>query len=232
MEEYVDCIHLFDTVAEFNTAYTGSSYAEPWVSFTMENSAVSFNFTMPAVDLGLPSGLLWAGCNLGAKTPEGYGDFYAWGEIEPNKATAYTWNNYRFGPDTALTKYNTTDGKTILDPEDDAAHVVLGGNWRMPTIGECRELMQNCTSAWTRINGIQGVLFTSTANTNTIFFPEAGYMDTNGRMGLNTYFDIWCSNRSETNAYSYYMYGAEGRIYDGSNGDRYLGFSIRGVINK
>jgi hypothetical protein len=109
------------------------------------------------VDLGLPSGLLWATCNIGAKHPEDYGYYFAWGETEPKDV--YNWHTYKYAyldTDTTfvLTKYcdfpeNGKDGfvdnKYVLDPEDDAAQVIWGGGWRMPTIYEIQELMDNCS---------------------------------------------------------------------------------------
>ena len=104
------------------------------------------------VDLGLPSGLKWATCNVDATTPEEYGGYYAWGETEEKEN--YCWNTYKWCNDSlsTLTKYCTddsygiiVDNKTILDPEDDVAHVKWGGSWRMPTIDEYKELIYNCS---------------------------------------------------------------------------------------
>ena len=83
------------------------------------------------VDLGLPSGTIWAAWNVGASSLEEYGDYYAWGETKPKDK--YTWNTYKFGTKDNLIYYNKKDGKTILDPEDDVAHIVLGGKWHIPT---------------------------------------------------------------------------------------------------
>lgn len=153
-----------------------------------------------AIDLGLPSGLKWASFNLGATKPEEYGDYYAWGETEPyyssqdpltwkeGKEAGYHWASYKWcnGEANKLTKYcpanwasywdgaGIPDGKTVLDLEDDAAYVNLGGNWRMPTDDEWTELRKNCTWSWTTQNGVDGYLVTG-PNGNSIFFPDAGY---------------------------------------------------------
>ena len=135
------------------------------------------------VDLGLPSGTLWATCNVGASAPEEYGDYFAWGETEPKDY--YDWSTYKWcnGIYTTLTKYCTnsdygyngfTDGKTELDPEDDAAYVNWGSSWRMPSLEQQAELYENCSSVWTTMNGVNGCLFTG-PNGNTIFLPAAGY---------------------------------------------------------
>ena len=133
-----------------------------------------------AIDMGLS--VKWASFNLGATKPEEYGDYYAWGETGPKED--YAWSTYKWcmGANYTLTKYCTdsyygyngfTDGKTVLDPEDDAAHVNLGGKWRMPTDDEWTELNENCTWSWTTQNGVNGYLVTG-PNGNSIFLPAAG----------------------------------------------------------
>ena len=132
------------------------------------------------VDLGLPSGLKWASFNLGASSPEDYGDYYAWGETKPK--SNYSWETYMWcnGSYVSLTKYNTmfshgtVDNKTVLDADDDVAHVKLGGRWRMPTDAEWAELRDNCTWTRTTLNGINGWLVTSNKNGASIFLPAAG----------------------------------------------------------
>ena len=127
------------------------------------------------VDLGLPSGLKWATCNVGATTPEAYGNYYAWGEIKPKET--YSWDTYNFTADsgTTFTKYNATDGKTTLDPDDDVAATDWGGNWRMPTDDEWKELIDSCTQTWTTLNGINGYEIKSKINGNSIFLPATGF---------------------------------------------------------
>ena len=132
------------------------------------------------VDLGLPSGLKWATCNVGATKPEGYGGYYAWGETEEKEN--YDWSTYKWckGSSSTMTKYcthsnyGTVDNKTVLDLEDDVAHVKWGGSWRMPTAEELLELIDNCAWMWTTLNGVKGCRLTSKINGNTIFFPAAG----------------------------------------------------------
>ena len=131
------------------------------------------------VDLGLS--VKWATCNVGANSPEEYGDYFAWGETKPKDS--YKWSTYKWcnGSKDKLTKYckesyyGRVDNKTVLDLVDDAAHVNLGGAWRMPTKEEIRELKDNCTWTWTTQNGVNGYLVTSKKNDNSIFLPAAGY---------------------------------------------------------
>ncbi len=135
------------------------------------------------VDLGLPSGTLWATCNVGANAPEEYGDYFAWGETAPKDY--YDWGTYKWcnGSSTTLTKYCTksdygyngfVDNKTEFDPEDDAAYVNWGSSWRMPSVEQIQELCENCTWTWTQRNGVNGQLVTG-PNGNTMFLPAAGY---------------------------------------------------------
>ena len=135
------------------------------------------------VDLGLPSGTLWATCNIGATTPEGYGDYFAWGETEPKDY--YEWSTYKYcneGNWTGLTKYCSSnsfgylhfiDDLTVLEAVDDAATANWGSGWCMPTEDQWEELCQNTSNSWTTQNGINGRLFTA-SNGNTLFLPAAG----------------------------------------------------------
>ena len=129
-----------------------------------------------AIDLGLS--VKWASWNVGATTPEGYGYHYAWGETtvhwsDSGYESNYKWSDYsKYNTKTA---YGPVDNNTELDPEDDAAHVNWGGNWRMPTREEWTELMENCTWTWVTENGVAGYEGISKLNNNRIFFPAAGY---------------------------------------------------------
>lgn len=134
------------------------------------------------VDLGLPSGTLWATCNVGADTPEGFGDYFAWGETQPK--TTYNWSTYKWcnGDRYKLTKYchdasygnnGFTDNLTILEASDDAATANWGSGWGMPSREAIDELVQYTTYEKTTVNGVIGMRFTGT-NGNSIFMPYAG----------------------------------------------------------
>lgn len=129
------------------------------------------------VDLGLS--VKWAKCNLGAEKPSDYGDYYAWGETEPK--TFYSWSTYKWMPSGKdepkfITKYNTTDGKTVLDAEDDAATVKLGSPWRMPTKEEFQELLNKCATVSVKSDVMNGLKVIA-PNGNSIFLPSAGVYD-------------------------------------------------------
>lgn len=131
------------------------------------------------VDLGLPSGNLWAKCNLGASAPEAYGDYYAWGETKPKKE--YTYPNHKWykegAPSLGFTKYNNEDGKLTLEDEDDAVIQNLGNGWRTPTLADFRELTNQkyTTIKKTTLNGVAGYQITSKRNKKSIFIPFAGF---------------------------------------------------------
>ena len=135
------------------------------------------------VDLGLPSGLLWATCNVGAATAADDGNYYAWGETEPK--SYYGSSTYKYGTSyNNPTEYNSSDGKTTLDKEDDAAYVNWGSSCRIPTNDEFGELLNssNCTWTWTRKttssgSSVNGYQVTSVKNGNSIFLPASGYRD-------------------------------------------------------
>lgn len=141
------------------------------------------------VDLGLPSGTLWATMNVGADTPADYGDYFAWGETAPKDV--YSWGTYKWsnGQYNTLTKYCTNseyglvDNKTELEPEDDAAYVNWGSSWRMPTKEQQDELRNYCSHQWTMYMGVNGTLLTG-PNGNNLFLPAAG-----GRYYLNPYLE-------------------------------------------
>lgn len=137
------------------------------------------------VDLGLPSGTLWATCNIGAETVEEFGDYFAWGETEPKEL--YDWKSYQYGrfihERYELNKYCTVsaygfngfvDNLTVMEPDDDVARTCWGEGWRMPTIGEWEELFLNTTGVWTTLNDVKGWRCTA-SNGNSLFLPAAGY---------------------------------------------------------
>ena len=156
-----------------------------------------------AVDLGLPSGIKWASCNIGAEKPEDYGNYYAWGEVLPKED--YSWATYKYanGNGNKFTKYcnnasfgdnGFTDNKTTLDTDDDAARANWGGSWRMPTNAEWEELIANCTWNWTTQNGIKGYQITGKKNSNSIFLPAAGCRNGTGLYDVGSDGVYWSSS--------------------------------------
>ena len=183
-----------------------------------------------AIDLGLS--VMWSSCNVGASKPESYGDYFAWGEIASKRY--YEWSNYKWGDGSSkILKYNTdsnygiVDYKTILEPEDDAATMNLGPEWRMPTYAEIQELKNNCTWTRTTYNGQDGYIVKSKINGNEIFLPFAGVKTQHGLVGLNDYGMYWSSELDINNLANPYelIITKSGRIVTG----RYDGKSVRAV---
>lgn len=188
------------------------------------------------VDLGLPSGTLWATCDVGANTPEGYGAYFAWGETHPK--SVYNWSTYEYcnGSENTLTKYcndshygynGFSDLLTTLKAEDDAATVNWGSGWRMPTKQDFDELYQNTSHHFAYQNGVFGMLYLA-ANGNSLFLPAAGWYDSN----YHSYtYDVYrwsstlCDVPRSAWAIGYYVVGDIPMSPDW----RYRGFPVRPV---
>ena len=237
---------LTDTLTELtpNTTYYvraymvneyGLAYGDA-VSFTTESSTGDDH---DYVDLGLPSGTLWATCNVGADTPIDYGDYFAWGETQPKDD--YSWSTYQYCNDSygnALTKYCTnssygyngfTDNLTTLLPEDDAATANWGNDWRMPSKEEWQELRNNTTVIWTTQNGVRGRLFTA-ANGNSIFLAAAGFRTDDLHYYAGSFGDYWSSSlNTDVPDGAWGLDFGSGNEYNLSGYSRACGFTVRPV---
>lgn len=193
------------------------------------------------VDLGLPSGLLWAECNVGAATPAAYGDYIAWGETAPKDV--YGWQSYRHatasadGNLDALTRYNTmpsfgpVDGLTALLPDDDAAALRLGSGARTPSSADWQELVDNSAALWTTLDGVGGCRFTG-ANGNSIFLPAAGGATETGMDSPGTGGFYWSSTLADDPDGAWCLaFTSQGGVlsYGIGGSDRYRGHPVRAV---
>ena len=248
-------IFLFATMFAVSLSMLGQEYMHVWQDgkktdyVVTEVDSVTFNKMMhnghEYVDLGLPSGTLWATCNIGANKPEDYGDYFAWGETE-SKSTyndlTYKWfayetieTNRRFYATKYCTNetYGIVDNKTTLELSDDAAHANWGGNWRMPTAIEQNELYSECTSNWTTHNGVNGYKFVG-SNGNSIFLPAAGYcssIDEIQKLGEEGQY--WSSSLDTTMSKFAYLFCCDSNsIKYKSVGWRVRGESIRPVCRQ
>ena len=181
------------------------------------------------VDLGLPSGALWATCNVGADTPEAYGNLYAWAETATKEE--YYFGTYKYIDDlNSMSKYNESDVLDVLQHVDDAATANWGYGWRMPREEEMRELVDNCTHEWTTQNGVNGFLFKS-KNGKQIFLPAAGNIcDGNELDGAGVIGFYWSSSIGpEYPEYAWYLYFASDEFEMALMYARCCGLSVRPV---
>ena len=204
-----------------------------------QTSAVSESLEreMPlgAVDLGLPSGTLWADRNVGADSPEDYGDYFAWGETS-TKST-YNWSTYKWcrGSDETMTKYynnsscGTADNKTVLDLQDDAAYVNMGTEWRMPTYDELEEIKNKCTWTWTTQNGTQGYKVTGPKG-KSIFLPAAGVCYDGSLYSAGSYGFCWSASLSEGGPNRAWYLGFDSNYVNMGFNYRRYGLSVRAVV--
>ncbi len=201
------------------------------ITLTQDTLFTAYFAPLPqAIDLGLPSGTLWADMNVGATSSEDYGDYFAWGETMPK--TEYNWATYQWSDAAGkqMTKYNHTDGKTILDPEDDAATVHWGAQWQMPTNDQLQELVQTCTWTWTARNGVNGAEVVG-PNGNAIFLPAAGvWWDTEfGLSGTHGYYTIATRYTCDVRSAEDLNFTATTLEISDNEDYRYFGASIRAV---
>ena len=196
--------------------------------------------TYEAVDLGLPSGTKWAAQNVGARKPSEAGLYFQWGDTqgytaeqigigEGKKKFASDGSDYKWKTSEGFSKY-TSEGET-LELEDDAAQVNMGGSWHMPTPTQLQELLDNTTSAWKTVDGVNGRLFTSKSDpSKSIFIPAAGSAWVGSVQDSGSDCGVW-SSALNTHFVSYGQYLNFGSGYvDLYYYVRYYGCSVRGVV--
>ena len=203
------------------------------------------------VDLGLPSGTLWATMNIGANRVTDYGQWFQWGDttgylsgnVGTNGTTykkPFNWADYKFGNGktsptaTGMTKYNGNDNKTTLDSYDDAARANWGGSWRMPTSEDYAALGTATTSAWTtdyQGSGVVGLVLTDkTDSSKVLFFPATGAISGGTVVEINQLGRYWLSSLDTSNKQNgHIIYATSIEHYEGSR-NRFCGISVRAVI--
>lgn len=245
----------FETQAAYEAAE--SSLILPNVSLTIDNNTVHYNPSAPVpptpshdyVEIG---GVKWATMNVGANSVTDYGLYFQWGDTQGYTASEvgsgegkkyFGWVDYKYGngtsspADTSITKYNSTDGKTVLDLSDDAARTNWGGSWRMPTTAEFQALGNAVNTAWTadyQGSGVAGMICTDkTDSSKVLFFPACGgcYDGSVNSVGSTGYY--WSSSRdSNLVLYSCYPYFRDGFVRWYNSDCRYFGWSVRGVLDE
>lgn len=220
------------------------------------------------IDLGLPSGILWADRNIGAATPEDSGLYFQWGDIQGYTAEQvgngeglkpFNWDDYKFsinGSSSNFSKYNASDSKTVLDPEDDAAHVNMGSNWRIPTFDEYKELCLNTDiylvptegeeiqgtaqeqSGNVMINWVsqaegtlKGIKFYKKGDKQTyMFVPASGGANFSSVQYVGEGGFLWSSSLNSSNVRSALNFGFNASGGNIDNVGRYYGFPVRGIF--
>lgn len=230
---------------------------------TISDSEIKSLF-IETVDLGLPSGLLWATCNLGADKPEDYGLYFQWADTKGYKGACsesesdgnddlhyFLWSKYKYcdgQQDVKLTKYctrdawGTLDNKTVIEPEDDAAVAMFGGQWRMPTSTEFRELIDNTVpgdgaNSYGWINnynssGVNGILRKSKTNDNTIFFPAPGQCNANVISSAGSSSNYWTNSLGNTTSTNGVFMQSNYAMVVFGDMSRFIGLPIRAVTTK
>lgn len=223
-----------------DSTYYARAYAKNYAGLVY-GEEVTFKIPLHEfVDLGLS--VKWATCNIGAKNPEEFGEYYAWGEITTKNI--YDRSTYRYcNSNGYITKYcsnsyyGNVDNKAILEEQDDAAVVNWGESWRMPTYAEWNELSQLCTWTIITVNGVIGYRVTSKKNGNSIFLPAAGYIMSNSFTGLGSQGYYWSSYKSGdysgetgTSCVAYHIFFTKTATAQGKYSlGRYCGMPIRPV---
>ena len=225
----------YEFVGWFLMDKTTSISIEPTYTFVVSNNiSLIAKFELKSidgykyVDLGLPSGLKWATCNVGATVPEEYGSYFAWGETEEKED--YSWETYKWcnGSEETITKYlaGETEERAVLELEDDVAHVKWGGGWRMPTISEQEELVKNCSWEWTTLNDVNGYKVTG-PNGNSIFLPSSASITGTEVNGKGEWGDYWAN--SIINSISPYSINFNSNMFWNAASPRFRGHAVRPV---
>ena len=232
----------------------GKTYDINYNSVTLPNGSIVADYknvektektiTYEYVDLGLPSGLKWAKCNIGASSETDYGVYFQWGDISGisgSLVAKYSDENYSWATDpfnNGSSDYNSTYFNSVkgtvcpndvLAKEYDAAAQIMGGDWRMPTKDELKELLDNTTNEWTQVDGVNGYKFTSKINGNSIFIPAAGYCSSGSVSSVGRNGHVWSSSLGTSSPRSAWYLSFYSGGCDMNYDDRCYGWSVRGV---
>ena len=245
----------FETQAAYEAAQ--SSLILPNVSLTVDNNTVHYNPSSPVpptpshdfVEIG---GVKWATMNVGANSITDTGLYFQWGDTQGYTASQvgsgegqkyFGWADYKYGNDTSspgstgMTKYNSTDGETVLDSSDDAVTAAWGGSWRMPTTDEFQALGNAVNSAWTynyQGSGVSGFVLTDkTDSSKVLFFPAVGSCYNGSVHYVGSIGYCWSSSiRSSDVQYAYTLYFNSSSVGWKRNYFRYYGVPVRGVLGE
>ena len=240
----------FETESAYQSAK--SSLDKPCVSLVSATMDLHYDPYIPPFvpDTVTIGGIKWAKCNVGATLPWETGLYFQWGDTQGYTASQvgsgegkkyFGWADYKYsdGGSSAsnMSKYNSTDGKTVLDLEDDAAHAAWGGNWRMPTTAELQALGAAVNTAWTsdyQSTGVAGLVCTDkTDSSKVLFFPAAGFCEDGSVFDVGSYGNYWSSSLGTGNVPCAFKLDFNGGGANWDNGDsRYYGYVVRGVLGE
>ena len=203
----------------------------------MENKKINNNGHY-YVDLGLPSGTLWATCNVGAKRPSDFGLYFQWGDTKgytkeqigkDEGQKKFDLDDYKWGKYLNFTKYTLPSDR--LELVDDAANVNMGGDWHIPTPEQIQELLDCTTNKWMKCNGRNGRMFTSKKDRSKfIFIPAAGIVLSGSIYDSGNFASIWASRLNYLSHESGQQLHFDSETIDVGWYFRFEGLSIRGVI--
>ena len=242
-----DFITNFDTTAELASFSATTDFRKPHVSLTKDSGEVYFFDKFDYIEIG---GAKWATMNVGATAVTDTGLYFQWGDTSGYTASQvgsgsgqkyFTWVDYKYGNGTSspgatgMTKYNSTDGKTVLDTSDDAVMANWGGSWRMPTTEEFVALGNAVNTALTadyQGSGVAGLVCTDkTDSSKTLFFPAAGFCNNGSVGGVGRSGDYWSSSLDSSNRQlAYDLYFSSSDAYWSGHDYRYCGFAVRPVV--
>lgn len=238
-------LSLFENEEEFNIAESEGKLLKPNVSYIKESQSIKYSIFIDPfngyeyVDLGLPSGLKWAKCNVGAEKESDYGLYFAWGETvgykDVSSGKSFSPDDYKFengdACDGKFTKYDSSDNLTTLLSEDDAASVNMGGSWHMPSKEQFEELINTSytTTTWTTVNGVYGRKITSKTNGQFLFLPASGSCEWGSVGSVGSYGNYWSSSLYGDGILAWYL-GFNSSGFNVYNYGRYSGRAVRGVI--
>ncbi len=234
-------ISKFNTTPELTSFLSSASFQFPHVSLTKDDNTVHYFQKHDYVEIG---GLKWATMNIGSYSVTDVGQYFQWGDTQGYYASQvgsgeykkpFTLDDYKWTNDggNTFTKYNETDGKTVLDLSDDAAYVNWGGTWRMPTSDEVSALFNATTHAWTSSyqgSGVSGIVFTDkTDSSKTLFFPACGEASNRFIISTNLLFYFTSTLASWTVFKGMSLYGDSSNYVGRTTENRYSGLPIRPV---
>ena len=231
----------FDTVAAYNAAESGLIL--PNVSLITETHSVAYKPSSPIThDYVEIDGIKWATMNIGAESITDTGLYFQWGDTQGYTAAQvgtdknFTWDDYKFNPSgdgSTMTKYNSTDGKIVLDLSDDAVNAAWGGGWRMPTTEEFQTLGNAVDTAFTQVNGVYGLQCTDKNDSSKVlFFPACGVAVSDSVDDVGNGGFYWSKSRVSNYQLGYELNFGDGYVIWDFDMPRFYGYVVRGVLDE